>query len=128
MSADRVCIVTGANTGIGRVTAEKLAETHRVFLACRSLERTRPVLDAIRARHGEERAHFLALDLGDLGAVRRSARTFLDLGLPLHLLINNAGQASQRGATADGFELAFGINHLGHFLFTALLPDRLRES
>lgn len=123
----KVFIVTGANTGIGRVTAEELARRGgRVFLAGRSEERTRPVLDGIRARGGS--AEFLPLDLGDLASVRRAAEGFLARGEALHCLVNNAGLAGVRGLTKDGFEVAFGTNHLGPFLFTALLLPRLRES
>jgi len=123
----RTFMVTGANTGIGRATAEALARRGgRIWLACRSDAKTRPVLDEIRARGGS--AEFLALDLGDLGAVRRSAETFLATGEPLHVLINNAGLAGTRGLTRDGFEITFGTNHLGPFLFTSLLLPRLQES
>ncbi len=120
-------IVTGSNTGIGRATARELARAGaRVWLANRSRERTQPVLDEIVAAGG--RADFLALDLGDLAAVRAAAQTFLDTKEPLHLLVNNAGLAGQRGVTRDGFELAFGTNHLGPFLFTTLLLDRIKAS
>jgi NAD(P)-dependent dehydrogenase (short-subunit alcohol dehydrogenase family) len=123
----RTFLITGANTGIGRVTAEDLARRgHRVFLACRALDRTQPVLDAIRAAGGF--AEFLPLDLGDLASVRSCAEAFLARGEPLHGLINNAGLAGQRGLTRSGFELAFGTNHLGHFLLTQLLLPRLQQA
>lgn len=123
--AGRTFIVTGANTGIGRVTAIELARRGgAVTLACRSEERTRPVLDEIGAAGG--RASFLQLDLGDLASVARAAKTYLDGGAALDVLVNNAGLAGQRGLTRDGYELAFGTNHLGPFLFTLLLLPRIR--
>ena len=123
----KTILITGANTGIGRVTAEELAKSgHRVFLACRSLEKTQPVIDGIRAAGGF--AEFLALDLGDLDSVRSCAEAFLAKSEPLSVLINNAGLAGQKGFTKSGFELAFGTNHVGHFLFTNLLLPKLRES
>jgi NAD(P)-dependent dehydrogenase (short-subunit alcohol dehydrogenase family) len=122
-------LVTGANTGIGRATSETLASRGaEVFMAGRSAARTRPVIDEITATTGNGRLHFLALDLGDLDAVRACAEAFLATGRPLHGLINNAGLAGQRGMTASGFELAFGTNHVGPFLLTSLLLDRLRAS
>ena len=123
----RFIVVTGANTGIGRVTAEKLAERGAsIVLACRSEERTRPVLDAIRSRGGD--AVFERLDLGSFESVREAAARLLDRGRPIDVLINNAGLAGQKGLTKDGFELAFGTNHLGHFLLTVLLAPRLVEA
>ncbi len=117
-------IVTGANAGIGKATAIALARAGaRVWLACRSRERTQPVLEEIGAGAG-----FLALDLASLASVREAAAAFLALNEPLHLLVNNAGLAGQRGQTREGFELAFGVNHLGHFLLTALLLERLKAS
>jgi retinol dehydrogenase 12 len=126
----RVAIVTGANTGIGKVTARELAvRGAHVWIACRSPERARPVLDELRALTGEDRVELLALDLGDFASVRAAARGFLDRGLPLHLLVNNAGLSPRRGqSTKSGFELAFGVNHMGHFLLTKLLLGRIRES
>jgi NAD(P)-dependent dehydrogenase (short-subunit alcohol dehydrogenase family) len=70
----------------------------------------------------------LPLDLADLASVRACAAAFLDKGLPLHLLINNAGLAGARGFTKSGFELAFGVNHVGHFLLTKLLLDAVRKA
>lgn len=126
----KVALVTGANTGIGRVTATQLAlRGAHVFLACRSAERTQPVLqDIAQLSDGKARAEFLPLDLGDLASVRACAQQFLARGLPLHILVNNAGLAGARGFTASGFELAFGVCHVGHFLLTELLLDTLKAS
>lgn len=125
----RVALVTGANTGIGLVTARELARRGaHVFMACRSLARAEPAVQAVRAATGSPQVEALALDLGDFGSVRQCAADFLARGLPLHLLVNNAGLAGTRGLTASGFELAFGVNHMGHFLLTQLLLDRLRAS
>lgn len=122
-------LVTGANTGIGRATAHELAHRGgRVVLACRSEEKTRPVMEDIVSRTGNKDVDFLPLDLADLDSVRSAAREFLHRGERLDVLVNNAGLAGQRGQTKQGFELAFGTNHLGHFLLTDLLLDRLRQS
>lgn len=125
----RTCVVTGANTGIGRVTALELARAGaRVILACRSEQKARLVIDTIRTETGRVDAEFLALDLASLASVRRAAAELLQRGYPIHVLVNNAGLAGHRGTTADGLELIFGVNHLGHFLFTTLLLDRIKES
>lgn len=120
-------VITGANTGIGRVTAEELARRGAALvLAGRSEERTVPVVEAIRGAGGV--AEFVRLDLADLASVRGGAAAVLALGGPIDRLINNAGLAGKRGVTADGFELAFGTNHLGHFLLTGLLLPALLEA
>ncbi len=127
--ADRTVLITGANTGIGKATAASLAgRGATIFIAGRSRERTQPTIDELAAQTGNSELHFLALDLGDLDSVRACAQEFLAAGRPLHVLINNAGMAGKRGMTASGFELAFGTNHVGPFLLTSLLLDRLRES
>jgi NAD(P)-dependent dehydrogenase (short-subunit alcohol dehydrogenase family) len=127
--AGRVALVTGANTGIGRVTARELAlRGAQVFIACRCAQRAQPVLDEIRALRADAQVQALHLDLGDLDSVRACAAGFLARELPLHLLVNNAGVAGARGLSASGFELAFGVNHMGHFLLTQLLLERLRAS
>jgi NAD(P)-dependent dehydrogenase (short-subunit alcohol dehydrogenase family) len=125
----RVALVTGANTGIGLVTARELAaQGAQVFMACRSVERAQAALDTIRSNTGGPKPEALALDLGAFDSVRRCAQSFLARGLPLHLLINNAGLAGARGLTPSGFELAFGVNHMGHFLLTQLLLERIKGS
>ncbi len=126
---DKTILITGANTGIGRATAGVLAgRGATVFMAGRSRIKTQPVIDDIAARTGNRRLTFLALDLGDLRSVRGCAERFLARGSPLHVLINNAGMAGRRGLSQSGFELAFGTNHVGPFLLTSLLLDRLRQS
>jgi len=125
----QVALITGGNIGIGRVTAIELAKKgYQVVIAGRSLERTQPVLDHIASLSLNKPALFLNLDLASLASVRACAQKFIQLNLPLHLLINNAGVAGLRGLTQDGFEMTFGINHLGHFLLTQLLLDKLQTS
>lgn len=122
-------LVTGANTGIGRVSAADFARRGAtVLMACRSEEKTRPVIDAIRAEAGHDRVEFVPLDLGDLDSVRACAAAVLADDAPLHVLLANAGLAGFKGQTKSGFELAFGVNHVGHYLLTRLLLDRLKAS
>lgn len=125
----KVAVITGANTGIGRATALELASRGaEVILACRSKEKTIPVIQDIQAKTGNQQVTFHHLDLSSLKQVRESAESLLNSGRPIHLLINNAGLAGAKGQTQDGFEIAFGTNHLGHFLWTSLLLDRIIES
>ena len=125
----KTILITGANTGIGKATAEQLArQGHRLYLACRSESKTLPVIDEITSATGNKEIHFLACDLGNLDSVRDCAAAFLAEDVPLHVLINNAGVAGMRGMTESGFELTFGINHVGHFLLTMLLLDKLKAS
>ncbi|MGW2635640.1 oxidoreductase [Streptomyces sp. NPDC001348] len=121
----RTAVVTGANSGLGYVTARELARRGaRVVLACRSEARGNAAADRIVAEVPEARAEFMRLDLGDLASVREFADR-----LPyerVDLLVNNAGvMALPYGTTADGFETQFGVNHLGHFALTGLLLPAL---
>jgi len=125
----QVALITGGNVGIGRITAIELAKKgFKVVIAGRSLERTQPVLNHIKSLNVDEEAIFLPLDLASFASIRECAQFFLKLNLPLHLLVNNAGVAGLRGLTKDGFEMTFGINHLGHFLLTQLLLDKMQSS
>jgi retinol dehydrogenase 12 len=125
----RTFLVTGGNTGIGLATARALAKRGgRVHLACRSEQKGQAAAAAVAAEAGSDQVRFLQLDLADLTSVRGSARAFLALDEPLHVLINNAGVAGRRALTKDGFELMFGVNHLGHFAFTTALLDCLTSS
>jgi retinol dehydrogenase 12 len=126
---ERTVVVTGANTGIGKATALGLArEGWRVYVAARSAEKGEAAVASIKAAAGSSEVFFLALDLADLESVRSCAEGFLARGEPLHVLLNNAGVGGARGLTKQGFELMFGVNHLGHFLLTQLLLDRLTSS
>jgi NAD(P)-dependent dehydrogenase (short-subunit alcohol dehydrogenase family) len=121
----RTVVVTGANSGLGLVTARELARAGAsVVLACRNLERGKSALaeiDAIAAR-GETTVR--PLDLGSLDSVRAFAEQFRADHDSLDLLVNNAGvMAAPHRRTADGFELQFGTNHLGHFALTGRLID-----
>ena len=126
----KVAIVTGANSGIGAVTARELAFAgYHVFLACRSAVKAQPIIQEILgSSHGQAKVEFIELDLADLDSVRQCAANFLSRNLPLQLLIANAGLAGQKGITPSGFELTFGVCHIGHFLLTHLLTERLIES
>jgi NAD(P)-dependent dehydrogenase (short-subunit alcohol dehydrogenase family) len=121
-------LITGANTGIGRVTAETLARNGaHVVIAGRSKEKTEPVVRGITAEK-KGSAEFLPLDLGDLDSVRACTKTMLDRGEPIDVLIANAGLAGKRGTTKQGFETTFGTNHLGHFLLVTKLLPLLRKA
>lgn len=126
----RVAIVTGATEGIGRSTARQLARLGmRVIVAGNQETRGRKVVDSIRAEYGRDSAHFLFLDLASLSSVCDFVREFSALGLPLHVLVNNAGvMLEPRGETQDGFERHVGVNYLGHFLLTLLLLPALRSA
>ena len=125
----RTFLVTGATGGIGLVTARELASRGAtVYITARSADKGRRTLDELAAATGSDRLHALELELGELDSVRACARAFLATGAPLHGLINNAGLAGGRGMTPSGFELAFGTNHVGAFLLTELLTERLVQS
>jgi len=125
----RTFLVTGGNTGIGLATATELARRGgKVYVACRSESKGSHAVASIVAETGNADVVYLPLDLADLGSVRACADAFLATGEPLHVLINNAGVAGHRGLTGDGFELTFGVNHLGHFALTMALLDRLADS
>jgi len=128
-AAGRTFLVTGANSGIGRALAEALAARGgRVILAARSEERTRPVLEDIRARAPRAAVEFLHLDLADLGSVRRAAEELLATNRPLDVLVNNAGVAGTVGLSADGFDLTYATNHIGPFLLTSLLRPAIERA
>lgn len=130
MQINKVAIVTGANSGIGRVTARELAlQGYHVFLACRSEDKAQVVLAEIsQLSQGKAKAEFLPLDLADLASVKHCVQLFLSKNLPLHLLVCNAGLSGSKGVTKSGFELTFGVCHIGHFYLTNLLLEKLKES
>jgi NAD(P)-dependent dehydrogenase (short-subunit alcohol dehydrogenase family) len=127
----RTAVVTGANSGIGFYTALELGRAGAVVVAaCRDATRGQDALQKLRDAAPGAAFRLEALDLGDLGSVRRFAGGYLATGAPLDLLVNNAGlmMPPEREVTADGFERQFGVNHLGHFALTGLLLGVLRLS
>lgn len=124
----KTAIITGGNTGIGKATALDLAgRGMRVILACRNQKKAETAINDIKKATGSDDVLFMELDLGSLKSVRAFAETFLKSESRLDLLINNAGLVAD-GRTEDGFGIEFGVNHLGHFLLTCLLLERLKES
>ncbi|MEV0374752.1 oxidoreductase [Streptomyces sp. NPDC050636] len=124
----RSAVITGANSGIGYVTARELARRGaRVLLACRNEARGVAALGRLRSEVPTAEAEFRQLDLADLSSVRDFAAALDDFdGDRLDLLINNAGvMALPYRTTTDGFEMQFGTNHLGHFALTGLLLPKL---
>jgi NAD(P)-dependent dehydrogenase (short-subunit alcohol dehydrogenase family) len=123
----RRAVVTGANGGLGyRVALELARRGASVILAARNAERGEEALRRLRAEAAGADAELRSLDLADLDSVRAFAA---GVDEPVDLLVNNAGvMAGPRRTTADGFELQFGTNHLGHFALTGLLLPRLLDA
>jgi len=130
----KTVVVTGGNSGIGFETAATLAEMGaRVVVTARNADKGRAAVGRITERAeaagAEGRAQLVVFDLADLASVRRGAAEILEQASQLHVLVNNAGLVlSERRETVDGLEATFATNHLGPFLLTNLLLERLRES
>ncbi|KAG0280821.1 hypothetical protein BGZ95_008493 [Linnemannia exigua] len=133
----KVAIVTGANTGLGYATTVALAaHGAHVFLACRSRERAEDAIERAKVEIKETypqvaapQLEFLELDLNDMTKSRQAAQEFLKKGLPLHILVNNSGIMMVPFAlSADGIETQFAVNHMGHFVFTLTLLDKIKSS
>lgn len=123
----RVCVVTGANSGIGRAAAQQLAAREAaVVLVCRNRERGEAAQRAIRAATGNAAVSLKLADLSDQQALRRLADDLMQTHGRLDVLINNAGgYFSSRGESADGVEMTWALNHLAPFLLTNLLREAL---
>jgi len=126
----RTVLITGASAGIGKATASELAARGaRVALLCRDPAKAEAARGEIRARTPAAQVDVLALDLRSLASVRACAKAALDAYPRIDVLLNNAGVVpSTLRLTADGFEEQIGVNHLGHFLLTQLLLERLAAS
>ncbi|KAG0353555.1 hypothetical protein BC939DRAFT_448274 [Gamsiella multidivaricata] len=134
----KVAIVTGANAGIGyAITVGLASRGAHVIMACRSESKCTKAMaeirDEIKAKFPDApkdvQLEFLELDLNDLNKVKAAAETFLSRGLPLHILINNAGiMGTPWRLSADGIEEQFAVNYLATFVFTMGLLDKLKES
>lgn len=126
----KTVVITGGNAGIGKETAIGLARLGaRVLITSRDERRGARAVDEIRRRSASADVDVLPLDLASFASIRGFASQLLESTDAIDVLVNNAGLILRRRTlTADGFEATFGINHLGHFLLTDLLLDRLRAS
>jgi retinol dehydrogenase-12 len=126
----RHVMITGCTAGLGRAAALEIAGMGaEMALVCRSREKGEALLRDISTRTGNERAELFVGDLGSQKDIRSIASRYLATGRPLHVLFNNAGVIMQkRTLTSEGYETTFAVNHLGYFLLTRLLLDRLVES
>ena len=127
----KTVVVTGANSGIGLETAEAMAGMGaRVIVTARSADKGRAAVAGIVERlGGHAQVQLVVFDLADLSSVRRGAEEMLEQAPRIDVLVNNAGVVlSERRESVDGFEATFAINHLGPFLLTNLLLERLVAS
>lgn len=127
----KTVVVTGGNSGIGLETAAALATMGaRVLVTARNADKGRAAVANITQRNdGHAQVQLVVFDLADLASVRRGAAEILEQAPRIDVLVNNAGLVlSERRETVDGYEATFAINHLGPFLLTNLLLDRMRES
>lgn len=129
MTDQKIAIVTGANTGLGFETSLGLAkEGYAVIMACRSAAKADEAIARIKRTAPDATLDFIALDLVDRDIIRQFAKTFCDRYNHLDILVNNAGvMGPPYTLTKNNVELQFDANHLGHFLLTALLVDRLDQ-
>ncbi|XP_038075404.1 retinol dehydrogenase 12-like [Patiria miniata] len=126
----KTVLITGANTGIGKETARDLVRRGaRVIVACRDIAKAEAAVADIRKDTGSDNLVVVKLDLASLASVRECAKKIKAEEPRLNILINNAGiMMCPAWKTEDGFEMQFGVNHLGHFLLTNLLLDLIKSS
>ena len=126
----RICIVTGANSGIGKETALGLAQIGaRVVMVCRNAEKGKAALEEIRRESGSSQVDLLMADMSSQASIRALAEQIQQKYPRLDVLVNNAGGAAlARTLSADGIEMTLAANHLGAALLTLLLLDLLKAS
>ncbi|GBM12755.1 Retinol dehydrogenase 11 [Araneus ventricosus] len=127
---NKTVIITGGNAGIGKETALDLAARGaKVIIGCRDTEKGRKAAEDIRRQVPAANIIVKYLDLASFSSIRQFAAEILKSEPRIHILINNAGiMMCPESKTVDGFEMQIGVNHLGHFLLTNLLLDRIKES
>ncbi len=127
---NKIVLITGANSGVGKATSIELAKTGaEVIMLCRSKERGEEALTDVRKASGSDKVHLMLCDLASLHSIMSFCQEFKSCFNRLDILINNAGVILPgKRFTKDGFELQFGVNHLGHFLLTTELLDLIIKS
>lgn len=129
--AGRTALITGANSGIGKETARVLASQGvNVVMCCRTTRSCEEAIADIKKEIAGSKVQALEIDLSSFASIRAGAKAFLELEIPLHFLVLNAGvmMIPTYLTTREGFELQFGVNHMGHWLLTSLLLDKIRAS
>ncbi|CAL8306792.1 unnamed protein product [Boreogadus saida] len=126
----KTVVITGANTGIGKATAQELAKRGgRIILGCRDLVKCEAAAREIRGKTLNPHVYARELDLASVRSIRRFAQAINQEERRVDILINNAGvMRCPAGKTEDGFDMQLGVNHLGHFLLTHLLLEKLQDS
>lgn len=129
MAVSRICVITGANSGIGKITAQELARKgFDIVMLCRNLDKARPVQLAMQADFPTVKIDLIQCDMASLASVRAAAKQVQDRYPHIDVLVNNAGLYIDKELySPDGYELTFATNHLGAFLLTNLLLDLLRK-
>lgn len=123
-------LITGGNTGIGKATAIGLAQQgHRIYIACRNITKGKQAVEDIKSVSNNDKVKLISCDLASFESIRACVKTFQKQEKRLDILVNNAGLiVNDLKHTQEGFELQFGVNHLGHFLLTTLLIDQLHAA
>ncbi|RWS11305.1 hypothetical protein B4U79_09066 [Dinothrombium tinctorium] len=126
----KTVIITGGNTGIGKEIAIDLASRGgRIIVVCRNPEKALMAVKEIKEESGSSNVYSYSMDLSSLQSIRVTAAKILEKETRIDILINNAGvMMGSYAKTVDGFESHFGVNYLGHFLFTLLLLNKMKES
>ncbi|MBO0936227.1 SDR family oxidoreductase [Fibrella sp. HMF5335] len=129
MTSSRICVITGANSGIGKITAQELAKKgFDIIMLCRNLDKARPVQQEIQAASPAQKIDLIRCDLASQTSVREAAGEVHARVDRIDVLINNAGLlVNKEQYSPEGYELTFATNHLGPFLLTNLLLDLLRK-
>ncbi|MHA1124403.1 MAG: SDR family oxidoreductase [Candidatus Heimdallarchaeota archaeon] len=127
---DKICIVTGANAGIGKATVKQLVESGiHVVMVVRNEEKGRIALEEIKTQTGKDSMEIMLCDFASQKSIRDFVSEFKKRYKKLHILINNHGlMTNKKRLTDDGFESTFGVNHLGYFLHTTLLLDVIKNT
>lgn len=129
MTSSRICVITGANSGIGKITAQELAKKgFDIIMLCRNLDKARPVQQEIQDGNPAQKIDLVRCDVASFASVREAAKEVHARVDHIDVLINNAGlYIANEQYSPEGFELTFATNHLGPFLLTNLLLDLLKK-